>query len=165
MAGNLEPRVLKPGSGKRLAVFKVRFRYRIEGPESGGALAALEVTIPPGTLVKPHSHSREDEFSMVLRGTVGVRLGDRDFEAEAGSYLVKPRGIPHAMWNAGEEPVTVVEIVTPAGLERYFEQLAPVLRQSGPDATSRFAELAKEYGLTIMSEWTEELESRYNVRL
>ena len=102
---------------------------------------------------------------MVLRGTVGVRLGDRDFEAEAGSYLVKPRGIPHAMWNAGAEPVTMVEIVTPAGLERYFEQLAPVLRQSGPEATKRFECLADEYGLTIISEWTEELESRYNVRL
>ena len=128
-------------------------------------LSVLEVTIPPGTLVKPHSHSREDEFSLVLRGTVGLRLGGQESEVPAGSYLVKPRRIPHAMWNAGSEPVTVLEIVSPAGLERYFEQVAPVLRQSGPEATRRFESLADEYGLTIMNDWTEELESRYNVRL
>ena len=101
----------------------------------------------------------------MLRGTVGLRLGDQESDVPEGSYLVKPRGIPHAMWNAGSEPVTILEMVTPAGLERYFEQIAPVLRQSGPEATRRFEELADEYRLTIMNDWTEDLESRYNVRL
>ena len=94
--------------------------------DSGGRLAVLEVEIPPRTLVKPHSHAREDEFSLVLSGTVGVRTGDRVSEAGPGAYLVKPRGVPHAMWNAGSTPATVAEILSPAGLGEYFEKLAPI---------------------------------------
>ena len=34
----------------------------------GGAVSMLEVTIPPKTLIKPHTHTREDEFSLVWPG-------------------------------------------------------------------------------------------------
>jgi hypothetical protein len=66
--------------------------------------------------------------TVVLAGAVGARVGDRVVEAAAGASLVKPRGIPHAMWNAGAEPARVLQVLSPAGLEDYFEELAPVLR-------------------------------------
>ena len=53
-------RMVPPGEGKRVMLFAVRFDYKVTSADSGGALAALEVTIPPGTLVKPHNHSREE---------------------------------------------------------------------------------------------------------
>jgi quercetin dioxygenase-like cupin family protein len=86
--------MVAPGEGKTVMLFGVRFSYKVVSTDSGGSLAALEVEIPAGTLVKPHNHSREDEFSLVVSGTVGVRVGDRVLEAGAGAYLVKPRGIP-----------------------------------------------------------------------
>jgi hypothetical protein len=45
-------------------------------------------------------------------------------EAEAGASMAKPRGIPHAMWNVGAEPARVLELLSPGGLEDYFEELA-----------------------------------------
>jgi uncharacterized cupin superfamily protein len=54
---------------------------------AAGALAVLEVEIPARTLVKPHSHTREDEFTFVISGTVGARVGDRVLEAGPGAYL------------------------------------------------------------------------------
>ena len=46
----------------------------------------LEVTIPPRTLVKPHMHTLEDEYTFILDGTVGARLGeDTVEEISAGS--------------------------------------------------------------------------------
>jgi quercetin dioxygenase-like cupin family protein len=93
-------KVLAPGEGKTIMLFGVRFDYKVTSADSGGALAALEVTIPPKTLVKPHNHSREDEFTVVLAGTVGARVGEEVVEAEAGGSMAKPRGVPHAMWNA-----------------------------------------------------------------
>ena len=118
------PKVVAPGAGKTVMLFGVRFSYKIESADSGGSLAVLEVQIPPRTLVKPHRHSREDEFSVVLEGTVGVRVADQVLTAGPGSYLVKPRATPHAMWNAASVPAKVIEILSPAGLEAYFEQLA-----------------------------------------
>jgi len=156
-------KLIAPADGKTVMLFGVRFDYKIVSADSGGSLSALQVQIPPKTLVKPHSHGREDEFSLILAGTVGVRIGDQVLQAEQGSYLVKPRGVPHAMWNAEGEPATVVELVQPSGLEDYFERLAPVLSEHKPP--SDYYGLAEEYGLTIRDDWIEELESTYGVKL
>ena len=83
----LDPKIVAPGEGRTVKLFGVRFDYRVESTESGGSLAVLEVTIPPGTLVKPHGHTREDEYTVVLAGTVGVRIGDTVSEAAEGGSL------------------------------------------------------------------------------
>ncbi len=162
----MEPRVVTPDEARSIALYDVRFRYALGSDETNGRLSMLEVTIPPRTLVKPHAHGREDEFTLVLSGTIGARLGERTVEEiPAGSWLAKPRTIAHAMWNVTDEPARVLEVVQPAGLERYFEQIAPVLGEHGPDWTKRFYELADEYGLTILDEWSKELQAKYGITL
>lgn len=163
MTGAFSPKVVAPGDGTTVKLFGVRFGYKVVSADSGGALAVMEVEIPAGTLVKPHSHDREDEFSLVLAGTVGVRIGDQVRSAEQGSYLVKPRGTPHAMWNASSEPATVIEIVAPGGLESYFEKLAPILAEHR--TPPEYYQLAEEYGITIQDDWVKELEQTYGVKL
>jgi hypothetical protein len=66
-------------------------------------------------------------------------------EAEAGASMVKPRGVPHAMWNVGAEPARVLEVLSPGGREDYLEELAPVLRAKAPP--SEDDALAHRYGL------------------
>jgi quercetin dioxygenase-like cupin family protein len=158
-----ESRYIAPDEGKVVQLFGVRFNYKVDSTASGGHLAVLEVNIPPGTLVKPHRHSREDEYSIVLSGTVGARIGDRVQEAGPGSYLVKPRGIPHAMWNATTTSATVVEILSPGGLEDYFEEMAPILERHAPP--DEYYGLAERYGIVIEDAWIEELERTYGVKL
>ena len=159
------PRVkqVTPGDGKTVKLFGVRFDYKIEHADSGGNLAVLEIEIPAKTLVKPHSHTREDEYTLVLHGTIGARIGDRVLEAAAGSYLVKPRGIPHAMWNASESPAKVVEMLSPGGLETYFEELEPILTRHDPPES--YYALAERYGIAIEDDWIEELERTYGVKM
>lgn len=113
MTPPFSPKLIAAGEGKSVALFGVRFRYKVESADSAGRLAVLEVEIPAHTLVKPHTHSREDEFSLVVDGTVGARIGDRELTAGPGCYLVKPRGTAHAMWNAASTPATVIEILSP----------------------------------------------------
>jgi quercetin dioxygenase-like cupin family protein len=151
--------MVAPGEGKTVMLFGVRFRYKVESGDCGGRLAVLEVEIPAKTLVKPHTHAGEDEFSLVVAGTVGARVGDRVLEAGPGTYLVKPRGTPHAMWNAAGAPAKVVEILCPGGLESYFEELAPILAQHG--TPPEYYQLAENYGITIQEDWIKDLESTY----
>ncbi len=161
----MEPRIIGPGEGRRLSLFEVTFRYGLESIHSGGALAMLEVVIPPGILVKPHRHANEDEYTLVLEGAVGVRVGDREAEASAGSYLVKPRSMPHAMWNTGDVAARVAEIVVPGGLEDYFEELAPILLRDDEAADADYEALGRRYGITILDDWVADLETRYGVKL
>jgi quercetin dioxygenase-like cupin family protein len=159
------PKLVAPGEGKTVELFRVRFDYKIESADSGGNLAVLEVEIPARTLVKPHNHSREDEFSLVLAGIVGFRIGDRVQLARAGAALVKPRGTPHAMWNSYNTPARVVEILSPGGLEAYFEELPAVLAHKDDAGPGEYYELAARYGITIQDDWIEELEQAYGVKL
>jgi quercetin dioxygenase-like cupin family protein len=162
-ASPFSPKVIAPEEGKTIMLFGIRFSYKVETADCGGTLAVMEVEIPPHTLVKPHNHTREDEFSLVLEGTVGVRVGDRELSAGPGSYLVKPRHTPHAMWNATEAPARVVEILAPAGLETYFEQLAPILSEHR--TAPEYYQLAENYGITILDDWIEELERTHKIKL
>jgi quercetin dioxygenase-like cupin family protein len=163
IASPFSPKVVAPGEGKTVMLFGVRFSYKVESADCAGKLAVLEVEIPARTLVKPHNHTREDEFSLVLEGTVGVRVGDRELTAGPGSYLVKPRYTPHAMWNATSAPARVIEILAPAGLEAYFEELAPILAEHR--TASEYYQLAENYGITICDDWIEELERTHGVKL
>lgn len=165
MSMPMSPRLVAPGAGKSITLYGVRFAYKVESADSGGSLAVLEIEIAGKTLVKPHTHTKEDEFSVILSGTLGVRVGDRVSEASEGAYLVKPRGLPHAMWNTGSSPARVVEILSPAGLERYFEEMAPVLKHEGGAGPPQYYELAQRYGITIEDDWVPELEQNYGVKL
>jgi uncharacterized cupin superfamily protein len=83
-------------------------------------------------LVEPHLHTREDEYSIVTEGAIGFRSGDREVVLEAGGYITKPRGEVHAMWNAGSTPARMIEIISPAGLEKFFRDIADLLKPGGP---------------------------------
>lgn len=162
----MRPELHEAGTHRTVALYDVAFSYKLEAANTDGRMAVMEVTIPPRTLVKPHQHSMEDEFSLILSGRVGARIGHTTYEQiETGSSIVKPRDIPHAMWNLADEPARILEIVMPAGLERYFEELAPVLRERGPQWTERFYSLAAHYGLTILDDWSDELTARYQIAL
>ncbi len=87
-----------------------------------------------GALGAPlHTHRREDEYSYVLEGRLGVQLGEETLEAGPGELVFKPRGIPHAFWNAGDDPLRLLELISPAGFENSFREVAPVLAERGPD--------------------------------
>jgi hypothetical protein len=67
------------------------------------------------------------------------------------------------MWNATATSATVVEILSPGGLEDYFEELAPILKQHAPP--DEYYELAERYGIVIENAWIEELERTHGVKL
>jgi quercetin dioxygenase-like cupin family protein len=162
----MDPKVVLPEQAHEISLYEVKFRYGVAASEANGAVSMIEVTIPPRTLIKPHMHTREDEYTLILSGTVGARLGEETVEAiPAGSWLAKPRSIPHAMWNVAGEPARILEVVVPGGLERYFEQIAPILMEHGPDWTKRYNALAEEYGLDILDDWTDELKLKYGITL
>lgn len=162
----MRPTVILPEESTTLQLYDVKFRWGIGADASDGILSLLEVTIPPRTLIKPHAHTREDEFSLVLSGSIGVRTGDDTVEdVPTGSWLIKPRNVPHAMWNLADEPARILEVVTPGGLEHYFEKIGPILTEHGPEWTARYNAAAEEYGLDILNDWSTELQAKYGITL
>ena len=96
--------VVKPGEGHSVSLGGMGVVFKVPGTATGGAFAVVEHPIEPGRLVPPPVHLREDEYSYVLEGTIGARVGDKEVMVGPGSYVIKPRGVMHTFWNAGPGP-------------------------------------------------------------
>jgi mannose-6-phosphate isomerase-like protein (cupin superfamily) len=137
------PRVLGPGDGKAVDLGSLGVRFMIRGEESGGGFSLVEHPIPPRTLATPlHRHTNEDEYSYVLEGRMGAQLGDDVVFADEGMLVFKPRDQWHAFWNPGDGPCRILEIISPAGFERLFEEAA-----EGRQVTAGEAPLDARYGI------------------
>jgi len=126
-------------------------------------VAIVEHPFPVGALVPPHLHTREDEYSVVTAGEIGFRSGDREVVLSAGGYITKPRGELHTMWNAGSTPARMIEVISPAGFEHFFRELAEAMA-AGPPRPEDIGALADKYGLQFGEpDWLPGLISRYNL--
>jgi len=124
-------------------LFDLGTRYLVEGDR----FALVEHTLPPRALGSPlHRHTSEDEYSYVLEGRLGAQLGDDVVEAGPGELVQKPRRQEHAFWNAGDEPLRFLEIISPGRFAEYFRELAPVLAAGDQDGVQ---EIAARYELEI----------------
>jgi hypothetical protein len=121
----------------------------------------------PRRLVPPHIHHAEDELSYVLEGRFGVRVGDEEATADPGTYIFKPRGIAHTFWNPGPGPARLIEIIWPAGFDRFFDRLGEITRTAAglDELEARRAELGRLHSLEFIPDWIDELKVKYDLRL
>lgn len=140
------PRLLGPEDGDILGEPNAD-RFLISASDSDGRFAVVEHRLAPHALAAPlHLHTREDEYSFVLEGSVGAVLEGTEVVAHQGDLLFKPRGQWHTFWNAGDGPARILEIISPAGLEELFRivDVSPGLLES-----DQFEELARQFGAEI----------------
>src|SRR5262250_2967153 len=140
--------VVQPGGGAHGDLGTIGVVFKLWGHDTGGALAIVEHPFPVGALVPPHTHTREDEYSIVTEGEIGFRSGDREVVLGPGGYITKPRGELHTMWNAGPVPARMIEVISPAGFEHFFRELSE-MGAAGPPAPEAVADLAARYGLRL----------------
>ena len=155
--------IVRPGEGSTGELGSIGVAFKLWGDNTNGALSIVEHPFPVGALVPPHLHTREDEYSIVTEGEIGFRSGDREVVLGAGGYITKPRGELHTMWNAGRVPARMIEVISPAGFERFFKELSD-LATSGPPAPDAVAEIAVRYGLEFgRPDWLPDVIARYHL--
>ena len=143
----LSVRVLPAGEGDTSSLGGVRDRFMIDGADTSGRFALVEHLFEPRALAAPmHRHHDEDEYTFVLTGRIGAVIEGREVEAGAGDLLFKPRGQWHTFWNAGDEPASCLELISPAGLEQLFRSFAALPGEPEPE---QLAEMAAKYGCDI----------------
>ena len=142
-------KVIGPQDGRAGFLGSIGVRFMIDGDEAGERFSLVEHPMPPRALAAPlHRHSREDEYSFVLEGRMGALLGDEVLEAGPGDLVHKPRDEWHTFWNAGDEPCRILEIISPAGFERFFAELVDLGGSAGA-APEQLGELSARYGLEM----------------
>jgi len=65
------------------------------------------------------------------------------------------------MWNATAEPARIIEVLTPAGSEKWFEELATL----DPDDPNAFDDSARRHGIRFLrdSPWTARIKAQFGL--
>ena len=160
-----KPKVLGPHDGSVGFLGSMGVRFMVNGEESGGGFSLVEHPMSAHALGAPmHRHMREDEYSYVVEGRIGAMLGDHVLEADPGSLIFKPRQQWHTFWNAGNSPARILEIISPAGFERYFAELV-ALGGSRMASPQDLKSLAGRYALEVDPQSIPALLERFQLRI
>jgi mannose-6-phosphate isomerase-like protein (cupin superfamily) len=159
-------KIVGPKDGKSGFLGSIGVRFMIDGVDADDRFSLVEHPMSPRALAAPlHRHTREDEYSYIVKGRMGALLGDEVVYAEAGDLVYKPRNQWHTFWNAGDEPAYILEIISPAGFERYFEQMVDLLeRSAGPPDPGALGTIAAQHGLEVDRESIPRLIEEYGLR-
>jgi mannose-6-phosphate isomerase-like protein (cupin superfamily) len=156
--------VVPPGGGERIWDGPIDTTVVVPASMTGDHLSITEMAVSPGFMVPPHTHHDTDESSYVLAGRIGARIGDDEVTVEAGSWLLKPRGLMHTFWNAGPEPARIIELLSPGRFERFFRSMADLAARDEL-SDERLDALAAEFGTTVDMSWVEDLAARYGLEV
>lgn len=155
--------LVPPGGGTPIRMGALPGDLMVPAAFCRGAYELHEQPVPPGVLVVPHIHARQDQISVVTEGTLGVLVGDEEFAAPAGSCVWRPRGVVHALWNATREPARMIEVSSPGTqIEEFFLRFTD-LTLAGLATGPAIAELALPYGITYRPDLVPGLSERHGV--
>ena len=157
-------KVLGPNEGKAGFLGSIGVRFMIDGAEAGERFSLVEHPLSARALAAPlHRHNREDEYSYVLEGRVGALLGDDVVVGSPGDLIFKPRNQWHTFWNAGDRPARLLEIISPAGFEGFFDELVDMggVTEAQPET---LAELCARYELEMDPDSVPGLVQRFDLR-
>ena len=155
--------LIGPDDGDHLPLLDIV--HKVTAEKSGGSLTIEERGLPSGQMIPPHTHTREDECNFVLEGELTCEVGGEIIVASAGSYVLKPRNVPHALYNAGTGPVRVLEILTPGGFESYFDEYEEIVSRTMDEDEHRRAraELGARYGVRWHDERIPETKASFGI--
>lgn len=123
---------------------------KLAGADTGNAVAVVRFTVPRLSGPPLHRHSREDEWFYVLDGEITIEIDGQRSIARAGASAFAPRGTAHAYQNFRDETAHILVMVTPAGLDRFFEDVTALNKGLSQPDFARVEQLMQSYGMELL---------------
>ena len=148
-AGGAAGGVLRPASEvETVELGPNRVAFPLGPADTGGAYSLTEFAMapPPAPGPPPHIHEDADEAVYVIEGTLEMGIDGRTLSGSAGSAMFVPRGTLHSLANPGPAPARMLVILTPAGYEGFWREMAALRAQlGGPPDPAAVTELQGKY--------------------
>lgn len=160
----LKPFYIKPDNSPTYrGGAKIRFN------KVNNQFSSFEFIIPPKTMgPPPHVHKDLDEVMRVVKGTVSVLVGTEVFEVEEGGWHLRPHGIVHTFWNAGDEPAVLIDFYPNQNFEVCLEEMDKLFGEGvSPDSKEgrkRFDELQSEWGIVMYYDQSKAIMDKYGLK-
>ena len=149
---------VKAGEPDELTYDAGTVRFLASSEDTHGAWSLVELKEMPGYHTNLHRHNHTDEAFYVMEGVLTVKINDKLSDYPAGSYVLIPRGTPHAQGNRGKAPARILLTMTPGGFERSFKDRVDLLKRakpSDPDFRQKRKENAVKgnYDVEFLADW------------
>jgi quercetin dioxygenase-like cupin family protein len=134
---------LKRGEGRSIDFRGTKMTVKVPGAQVGESYSLIEMVHPPTVGPALHVHPTGAEAFYVLEGAYTIHSGEETYLAAPGDFVYIPKGVKH-QYQSGAKGGTVL-VLSPAGLERYFTEVADLLRV-GTITWEVEQAIAKQYG-------------------
>src|SRR6266536_1585429 len=94
-------------------------------------------TIAPGGRVREHSHDNQIELQICFRGRGRVMVNGKSHDLVPGTACFLGHDVKHEIINEGPEELVMLWVVSPPGLEHFFEAIGRP-REAGAPAPPPF---------------------------
>ena len=143
----MKPVVLRSGEGEHVQLGQSFAVIKAGVETSDGRFALAETTLGPGFPgPKPHLHRETLDMFFVLEGTLTMRLGEETLDLLPGSFVLVPPGTVHTFSNRTDQPVRLLNLDAPAGLEGYLREMAGAIADDPIDPAA-MTEIASRYDI------------------
>ena len=146
--------IIGPGDGELIVNGPSTIRILEDGSSTDHRLGMAEITIPPHIPGPPqHRHAQHDEGFYVLSGRVRFTVGQDDYDAGAGTWVMVPPGAPHTFANVGDDPAVMLNTFTPDLYVQYFRDLKAMVESGQPLTPDSVAAVWTKYGTEPSTEY------------
>jgi quercetin dioxygenase-like cupin family protein len=123
---------------------------KLAGSDTNDAVAVVHVTAPKFSGPPLHRHSREDEWFYVLDGEITFEVDGKRSQTTTGCAAFAPRGTIHSFQNFSDTTAHMLVMVTPAGMERFFEDVTALNKGLSQPDFAATEKLMNTYGLELL---------------
>ncbi len=148
------PKIITPDNRKVVPFPGHDTAFLTQMGDTQAGLSISELTLNPKSLgAPPHQHADEDEYFVVLSGSVSFLNGKETVTAGPGAIAILPRGHWHGFWNASDAPAQLLMIIAPGHFETFFDEVVITIRQENADNPARIgaiiAQTAAKRNVTV----------------
>lgn len=123
---------------------------KLAGDDTDNAVAVVHLTVPKLAGPPLHRHSREDEWFYVLDGELTFEVDGTRFTGGAGASALASRGTAHTYQNFSEDVAHILVMVTPAGLDKFFEEVTALNKGLKQPDFAGMEQLMQSYGMELL---------------
>jgi quercetin dioxygenase-like cupin family protein len=98
------------------------YTITVTGEQTAGRFCVLDMHVPPGGGPPPHRHDFEETF-ILLEGEMEATFRADRRTVRAGDTVHIPANAPHQFHNVSSAPVRMLCICSPAGQEKFFQEV------------------------------------------
>jgi quercetin dioxygenase-like cupin family protein len=141
---------LKNGKGTEIYFRGTKMTVKVSGTDSENRYSLIEMTHPPNSGPALHVHPKAPEAYFVLAGEYSIKSGNRTYLSQIGDFVFIPKDVPHN-YKSGPSGGKVL-VISPAGLEDYFKEVAGILHKQNRISWSTEVEIAQRYGQEFLDD-------------